>query len=164
MQKMKHLSAFLLLASLSLSAAIPEPVLKADFDGKTDGGTVKGKITYAPGVRGQAAKLAEGIITFPAAKGVTAEAGTVTVWIRPVNWKWSKKNFVTFVGAGKSYSLYKFHLPLGLLMKYGHGPKSGKGFIYVNRKAEKLPDHQWLALGATWSSNALSSTVAQRML
>ena len=148
---MKHLIAFLLPAVLSLSAAIPEPVLKADFDGKTDGGTVKGKVSYAPGVRGLAAKLADGIVTFPAAKGVTAESGTVTVWIKPVNWKWSKKNFITFVGAGKSYSLYKFHLPLGLLMKYGHGPKSGKGFLYVNRKAEKLPDGQWLALGATWS-------------
>jgi len=151
MQKKKRLAAFLLTASLSLAAAIPEPALKADFDGNTDGGTAAGKVTFVPGVQGQAVKIADATVTFPKVKGLTALEGTATVWIKPENWKWSKKNFINFLASDKSYLLYKFHLPLGLLMKYGQGKKFGQHFIYVNEKAEKLPDNRWLALGVTWS-------------
>ena len=139
-------------------AAIPGPVLKAEFDGTTETGKLSGKADYIDGVRGKAIVLADALVTFPQIGKLDTGEGTATIWIKPVNWKWSKKEFVFFlntvVNKTNRFALYKYNLPLGLLAFYGSPGKHGVTQTYVNRRNEFLPDDTWLAVGAVWSKKA----------
>ena len=147
---MKRLTALLALAAFSLAAAVPEPLLKADFEGDTGSGKLKGKAQYVQGVQGKAVRLADAQITFPMLEKLSPAEGTATIWVKPVNWSWKKKEFVFFLTT-KGILLYKYHLPLGLLANYGLSGKFGVGRTYANMDWSKFPENTWMALGMTWS-------------
>ncbi|MCK5806182.1 MAG: hypothetical protein KAI66_25345, partial [Lentisphaeria bacterium] len=101
-----------------------EAVFRALFDGQPDAhvaigdGTARvyGKVRYVKGIRGKAAVLGgRRRIVFQAGANVPDKAGTLSLWVRPLNWTPSTENFVFFLALflphEKQYSdllLYKY--------------------------------------------------------
>ena len=96
---MKYSILAIFAAAVSVFAA--EPAAIYDFEGSTglpeSSLKGKGKIEFVEGIRGKAVKMADNTLNIPCPEGVTGEAGTVALWIKPVNWNHSSKEFVWFL-------------------------------------------------------------------
>ena len=169
---MKRNAILIIAAVFCCAASALEPAAQYDFDGNTGKAEVKGKIRYVEGIRGQAAALANAKITFPCPAGVTPAEGTVTLWVKPLNWDSSAKEFVFFlqnVNREKNgrIILYKYKNPgLGLTFWFGNpGGKHGRDCCYTNAPKQKLEKGQWTHLAVTWSrkSNLIAIFVNGQM-
>ena len=154
-------TASLIAAALCWTAAATEPVVQYDFDGNTGKAQSKGEVRYVEGIRGQAAALADATISFPCPAGITPAEGTVSLWVNPLNWDSSAKEFVFFlqnVNADKTgrIILYKYKNPgLGLTFWFGKpGGKHGQECCYTNAPKLELKKGQWVQLAITWSRKA----------
>ena len=155
---MKH--CFLAIFSLlALPLLAVKPVAEYNFDSPLPAAMTKGKISYVPGIRGKAVQLGNSTVTIPCPKGVTPHEGTISMWIKPVNWDSTKKEFVFFVqnvNAKKNgrIILYKYSdSGLGTTFWFGNpqGAKSRDNCYASTRKKDDLKQGEWALLSATWS-------------
>ena len=151
----------LIAAAFCCAASAIEPVAQYDFDGNAGKAEVKGKVRYIEGIRGQAAVLADARISFRCPAGVTPAEGTISLWVKPLNWDSSAKEFVFFlqnVNAGRTgrIILYKYKNPgLGLTFWFGNpNGKHGRDCCYTNASKPKLETEKWTQLAVTWSRKA----------
>ena len=150
----------LALAGLTLipvNAAV-KPAIFADFEDSTGVGKLIGDAKYVPGVSGKAIRLADAIVKFTPTKSMSPNEGTVTLWVKPVNWKWQTPKFLFFIsnklGKGSKVCqilLEKYHNKLGLLFQYGHAGVKSKTTIYSNYTWDHFENDCWYALGISWS-------------
>ena len=150
--KTKHLLFMTAFASAMLYGADLKPIAAFDFEGSVPGATTEGTPEYVQGVSGKAVRLSESLIKLPKFAELSPEEGSATVWIRPVNWEWNKKEFIFFLTSGDTrLNLYKYHVPLGLLFNYGNRGETTKKNTYANVPWDKFPSQSWMSLGITWS-------------
>jgi hypothetical protein len=152
----------LLFGSLVVSAlclAQTAPVITISFDGHFNGvtaagplaGTPEGKPEFAPGKFGQALKSGPptGYVNYPADL-LQREAGTVEMWVCPLDWTPAEEFFHVFFdvhGEGALY-LYKYYQGTNLLMlscAQGNGP-------YAESRARlNWQPGEWHHIAGTWS-------------
>lgn len=135
------------------------PVITVSFDEDLNGvtaagplvGTPEGKPVLAPGKFGQALKSgpATGYANYPAAL-LQREAGTVEMWVCPLDWTPAEEFFHVFFdvhGEGALY-LYKYYQGNNLLMlacPHGNGP-------YAESRARLgWQPGEWHHIAGTWS-------------
>ena len=149
-----------LLAVLS-SVVYSAPIVQYDFEGNADKAEIKGKFKYVEGVQGKALALSDGTAKIACPAKITPNEGTVTMWVKPMNWSSADKEFMFFLqnvnadGDGRII-LYKYESPgLGLLFWYGN-PKGKKQeeSCYANSNEVKLEKDKWSFLAITWSRKA----------
>ena len=137
------------------------PVFQADFDGTPVPAkgkcTVNGPVKYIDGINGKAIVLADANIGYSLSQKIMEKEGTVTFWIKPLNWTWGKNNFIHFFSAGDSERENNF-----LLYKYMMTPNKELGLLwlvrqstghetYANISTNKWKSDKWYFLAATWS-------------
>lgn len=146
-----------------LSAAVP--LVQYDFDSpdKLPAKALKGKAEYVPGVRGKAIKLADAVVTLPRPAKLNPQEGTAALWVKPVNWDSSKKEFVFFLQSNSPKKdgrmiLYKYSgtAGLGTTLWYGNpnGAKGRENTYACTRKITDMKQGEWIFLAATWSRKA----------
>lgn len=160
---MKHtFLAILTLAAASVFAA--EPAAKYDFDGTTGLPETalkgKGKIEFVDGVKGKAIKIADNTLTIPCPEGFNGENGSIALWIKPVNWDHSSKEFLSFLfsenktGTGR-FHLYKYRSPDGLGLTYWYGnPKNDKQKTVVAYRQAAYKKGEWFFFVMTWNKKS----------
>ena len=164
---MRHLLPLLMLLTVSLAAAQTAPVLTMDFekgfDAQSPAGVVKatvdGKPELVPGKFGQALKSGPGTgyLNFPT-NLLKSTAGTVEMWVCPVDWRPADREFHAFFdlrGEGALY-LYKYVDGTNLLMlscANGGGPYFSSAFALNWKPGE------WHHIAGTWSASGVRSYV-----
>ena len=154
--------AIFALAATAVFAA--EPAVTYDFEGTTGLPATalkgKGKIEFVDGVKGKAIKMADNTLNLPSPEGVTGEAGSVALWIKPVNWDHSSKEFVSFLfNQNKSVTgrmhIYKYREPdgLGITFWYGNPQNDKLKTITAHRKA-KYKKGEWFFFVMTWDKKS----------
>ena len=146
----------------ALSCAVHSATIEQfDFDGNAGKAEVTGKVRYVDGVRGKALALSDGTARIACPAKITPSEGTMTMWVKPMNWSSEDKEFFCFLqnvnaeGDGRII-LYKYQNPgLGLLFWYGNpkGEKT-KDSCYANSNEAKLEKGKWSFLAITWSRKA----------
>ncbi len=148
-----------LLATVSAHAA-PKPTLSLDFDEGFDGvgtdgkvaATLEGKPELAEGKFGKALKSgpATGYLHFPTKAILSKDAGTVEMWVCPVDWEGSEEKFHAFFdvrGQGVLY-LYKYYQG-GLLML--SGPEMSGPYHSASAAISSWKPGEWHHIAGTWS-------------
>ncbi len=125
-------------------------------------------LPFEAGVRGQAVRVGDAWLEYPAEGNLNARAGTVSLWVKPVNWAGKNDDFHTLFEAGAGDE----HL---ILYKYfkGGGENLGNRFcFYVRSKAPVESPHagtrmltsdamagwqagEWHHVAATWAPGDL---------
>jgi hypothetical protein len=145
------------------------PLFQANFekslDATTSGGSPaaksEGEVEYIPGIDGLAAVLGNrSRLQYASAGNIRLEAGTILLWVKPLNWSWQAGEFMEFFRLDSpadrsSLLLYKFQKPsadFGLVWLAGHQRKSeGKPEWTIAKKRLSFRDDQgWRLLAATW--------------
>ncbi len=159
---MKTLRALMLLGCLpaaTVGLAQTAPVITISFDKDFNGataagplvGTPDGKPELAPGKFGQALKSGPptGYVNYPADL-LQREAGTVEMWVCPLDWTPAEELFHVFFdvrGEGALY-LYKYYQGTNLLMlacPHGNGPYA------ESRAGLNWQPGEWHHIAGTWS-------------
>ncbi|MBQ9502942.1 MAG: hypothetical protein IJU70_12350 [Lentisphaeria bacterium] len=162
---MKRTIAFLGALGFSSALFAATPVARYDFDGATGlpDKALKGKVSYDEGVRGKALKMADAVLTIPRPAKLSPQEGTVTLWLKPVNWDGSRKEFVFFLQSlNKARNgrliLYKYSgaAGLGTTLWFGNpdGKKSKENTYVCTRKKTDMEQGKWYFLAAAWSRKA----------
>ncbi|MHB8995834.1 MAG: glycoside hydrolase domain-containing protein [Armatimonadota bacterium] len=155
----------LLATSLVIAQTAPVFTLNFEqgFDGQSAAGPVKatldGKPVLAPGKFGQALKSgpSTGYLNFPSTL-LKPTSGTVEMWVSPLDWVPSAKEFHAFFdtrGEGALY-LYKYFDASNLLMlscANGSGPYFSTAFPLQWKPGE------WHHIAGTWSANGVLAYV-----
>ena len=160
---MKH-TVIALFAVLTASVFAVEPAATYDFEGTTglpeSALKGKGKIEFVEGVKGKAIKMADNTLNLPCPEGVTGEAGSVAMWIKPVNWNHSSKEFVSFLfNQNKSVTgrmhIYKYREPdgLGITFWYGSTKNDKLKTVTAYRKAD-YQQGEWFFFVMTWDKKS----------
>ena len=149
----------LLLPFLLCSAAIAaEPVIKLDFENAAE----TKKMPTADGVSGKGILLTNQEFVIPSQGKVTPAEGSVTFWIKPVDWDMNSKEFKFLLSAEDTKAqkgrmiIYKYKNPgLGFTFLFGANGKVTKDFIYTNKDDKSLLNkNQWNFIAATWNTKA----------
>ena len=160
---MKH-TVIALFAVLTASVFAVEPAATYDFEGTTglpeSALKGKGKIEFVEGIRGKAVKMADNTLNIPCPEGVTGEAGTVALWIKPVNWDHTAKEFVSFLfnqnktATGRMH-IYKYCNPNGLGLTYWYGnPKDDKLKTVTAYRKANYKKGEWFFFVMTWDKKS----------
>lgn len=123
--------------------------------------TVQGQVNYVPGVRGRAAVVgSQGHLVYLASQNFHPEQGTLSLWMRPVDWEGGDDQFhFLFFCASETPStrerllLYKF-FKSDLLTALWDGPK-GVSPALLQAPHEWDPQH-WRHYALTWSATELA--------
>lgn len=157
MKKILFISA--IFSSLLISAA--EPVARYDFE-FTASLDIKGrgKAELVPGLRGKALQIFNAAVTIPCPENFTPAKGTIILWIKPVNWDDSKKEFVFFLqNTNKDKSarliLYKYagNRNMGTTFYFGSIDDAKKRTILGYPKAD-MASGKWFCFAVTWDKDA----------
>ena len=159
---MKYSILAIFAAAVSVFAA--EPAATYDFEGTTGLPETalrgKGKIEFVDGVKGKAVKMADNTLAIPCPEGVNGECGSVALWIKPVNWDHSTKEFVSFLfsenktGTGRMH-LYKYRNPGGLGLTYWYGsPKDDKLKTVTAYRQANYKQGEWFFFVMTWDKKS----------
>ena len=157
---MKHLFAGI--AVLAGSFLMAAPVVQYDFDGKTGNAKALGKYRYVDGFRNKAIALTDGTVKIPCPAKVNPEEGSLSFWVKPMNWDSSVTEFVFLLQNNSPEKngriiLYKYREPKGLGLTFWMGNpqgKKGQGNGYTNTNNHKLEKGKWTFLTITWSRKA----------
>lgn len=160
---MKHL-IFGILFSCAAALTAATPAAQYDFDDSTGLPDTalkgKGKVEYVDGVKGKAIKMSDNTLTIPCPEGMTAEEGTIAMWIKPVNWDSSREEFVFFLFNQNQEKdgrmiLYKYRNPngLGLTFWYGNPDDAKKKAVSAWPKAD-YQQGEWIFYAVTWSKKS----------
>ena len=159
-----HICFLLFFVALACFSA-PKPVAEYDFDGNSGDGILKGKAKarYEEGRKGTAIVLGDVQLAIPCPKGVNTEEGSVTMWVKPLNWDSEVQEFVTFLQTlapdkkGRMM-LYKYVNPKGLGLTFWFGRLDGapgtRPNRYANQNPYKMEKGKWKRLGISWSKKA----------
>lgn len=160
---MKH-TFFAIFALAATAVFAVEPAAKYDFEGTTglpaSALKGKGKIEFVDGVKGKAIKMADNTLTLPCPEGVNGEEGSIALWIKPVNWDHTTKEFVTFLfGQNKTVTgrmhLYKYRNPNGLGLTYWYGdPKNDNSKTVVAYRKANYKKGEWFFFVMTWDKKS----------
>ena len=147
---------------LTCSFLMAAPVSEYHFDGKTENAKAIGKHRYVDGVRDKAIALTDGIVKIPCPKKVNPQEGSLSFWVKPMNWDSSVTEFVFLLQNNSPEKngriiLYKYREPKGLGLTFWMGNpqgNKGKGNGYANTNNHKLEKGKWTFLTLTWSKKA----------
>jgi len=119
-----------------------------------------GQPTFAPGKFGQALLCGpeQALIHYPTAGNVLPPAGTISLWVRPLNWTPDDGHFHVFFESGTEGKglgwliFYKYYQGGWLLLRYADekdqvGMAKAEGYAW--------PPGEWHHLAGTWSPEAL---------
>jgi hypothetical protein len=141
---------------------VEEMLFRASFDGSAEPQValgnpqpqLDGEVEYTDGKRGQAVVVGEkGTISYQSAGNLEAQAGSIAMWVKPLNWKWDDDKFHIFFdshGEGR-LMLYKFYdAAMGVLCKVADE--------YGNANRAEAPttgraSDQWCHFVGTWMKN-----------
>jgi hypothetical protein len=141
----------------------PPPTLLLDFengvagvgrDGQTIAPRVEGKAEFQDGKFGKAfvSGPGAGYLHFPTAGVVSKQAGTVEMWVMPIDWSGDDEEFHMFFkvsGDGMIY-LYKYYRSiLGMLLLSNGGGDKRNRLTYKN--VDDWKPGQWRHIAATWT-------------
>jgi len=160
---MRQFIALLGLLIATFCAAQTAPVATISFDTDTNGATAAGvlageadgKPVLVPGRTGQALKSGPGTgyVWFPSSV-LKAESGTVEMWVQPLDWEPSQREFHVFFdthGEGALY-LYKYLDGHNLLML---SCESTQGPYYSAPFGLNWKPGEWHHIAGTWSSRGV---------
>jgi hypothetical protein len=165
--KKAFLSILCILTCVIAAYAAPQPTLSMDFENGVNGvgqngqiipARVEGKTKIVDGNFGKGFQSgpSSGYLYFPTKGVLSLKAGTVEMWVCPVNWSGDEKKFHVFFdahGAGALY-LYKFWTK-GLLML--STPDINRGpFMSIDGDINNWKPGQWHQIVGTWSANLQS--------
>ncbi|MBU0477549.1 hypothetical protein KKC91_03155 [bacterium] len=145
----------------------PEDILfYAPYDGKAEAeiaigspaAEVKGEVDYIEGKKGKAIVLGDAKLIYKAAENLNLDAGTISMWVKPVNWDGKKEmfHFLFYAIAPDETILiiYKhFNPKLGLLFLCGQrtGLKDGKRMHEYANTPEDWVKNEWMHIASTWN-------------
>ena len=151
-------------AAVAIALAATEPVFYADFENGFDGrdaqgacaGTVEGTPELAAGKFGQALKSGPttGYVYYPVAGHVQPAAGTVEMWVCPLDWVPAEDKFHVFFEAknlGCIY-LYKYWQQSNLLML---SASNTTGPYYSAAMSLQWQPGEWHHIAGTWSTDGV---------
>jgi len=160
-----------LLAALAPAMAQLEPVLHVSFDENFDGVSPKGVVsgtkeerpTLVPGKVGQALKSGPGTgyVQFPTRGIINPVEGTVEMWVCPLDWTFSDREFHVFFDVTQGEGLlclYKFWELASLLMLGSE--KSSGPYDYYGFPAAWEPG-EWHHIAGTWSAKGTKEAGVQ---
>ena len=143
--------------------APPKPTLTLDFengvdgvgaDGQTIKATVEGKAILEDGKFGKAFKSGEesGYLHFPTKGIVSTQAGTVEMWVMPIDWSGDEQKFHTFFRARGNgdlhfYKFYRSSLGLVFLTNAGDGALNN----FASKNIDSWKPGEWHHIAITWS-------------
>lgn len=156
------LFGLLVFCTAALSAAAP--AAQYDFEDSTGLPDTalkgKGKVEYIAGVKGKAIKMSDNTLTIPCPEGLTAEQGTIAMWIKPVNWDSSREEFLFFLynqnkAKDGRFILYKYRNPngMGLTFWYGNPDDTKKRTVSAYPKAS-YKQGEWFFYAVTWNKKS----------
>ena len=138
-----------------------EPVARYDFEFTTSLDVKgKGKAELVPGLKGKAIQLTNATVTIPCPEKLTPEKGTIILWIKPVNWDDTKKEFVFFLqnfnkdNTGRLI-LYKYagNRNMGTTFFYG-SPSDAKSRSVLGYPKADMASGKWFCFAVTWDKAA----------
>jgi hypothetical protein len=152
-----------LLLFCGIAHAQPQPALSLDFEdgvnatlpgGKTLAPRVEGKVELQNGKFGKAFKSGpdSGYLHFPTEGIVSLRAGTVEMWVMPIDWTGEERAFHSFFdarGPGGSLFLYKYFTHDILLMLTASAPGGPNQSARANVASWK--PGEWHHIAGTWS-------------
>ena len=136
-------------------AAAVEPVIRYDFETAEE----RRGLPDAPGVSGRGLLLTDRPFVMPSRGKISPAEGTLSLWIKPLDWDMSEKEFKHLLSAEDTSAqkgrliLYKYKTPgLGLVFLFGANGKVTREFIYANKNDPKLLERdKWNFIAAAWS-------------
>jgi len=154
-----------------------EPLFHATFDGTLEAvsaagaGTplaVEGAVEYAPGRIGQALVCGPelGAVRYRLAGNLLPAAGTISLWVKPLNWTPADGNFHVFLEAGSEGGrmgwllLYKYYQSGWLLLRIA----DEKGHVGMANRELRWREGEWHHVAATWSVDGLKIFVDGELL
>ena len=154
-----------LLAALLLTVAAPEPpvIFHATFDGTTEADavgqtkpvSVEGPVAYRPGKLGQALLCGEGgaAVEYSTAGNLRATAGTIAMWVSPVDWTGDEDQFHVWIEAKDPgwLVLYRYYQG-GLTMLTG---SDGGHYRAAGSPRIKWQPGSWHHIAGTWRARQL---------
>lgn len=165
------LNAVALLASPSIPAAEQGLLFHASFDGTLEAVSTLGsgspvrvtgaaEPTFAPGKYGEAlvAGPEQALIHYSTEGNLIPQSGTVSLWLKPVDWRPEETGFHTFLEAGAQDGnlgwllLYKYYQNGWLLLRYAD--ERGQVGMATAERLGWQPD-EWHHVAATWSADAM---------
>ena len=81
-------------AALVCCTVMAEIAASYDFDGKTGNAKAAGKFRYVDGFRNKAIALSDGTVRIPCPANLTPEEGSISFWVKPMNWDSSVTEFL----------------------------------------------------------------------
>lgn len=164
------LAGWLVFASMEGRA---EPVFRVDFEDTLQAtqaaGSAEGQadaaVEYVEGLDGKAAVLGNSHrLRYAAKDNIKLDAGTILMWIKPLNWDWQTEKFVEFLRLDEpndrsTLLLYKYTKPgaeFGLVWLAGLQRKDGEKALWTTAKEpiKATGAGQWMLLAATWDQSA----------
>ena len=122
--------------------------------------TGTGEVSYAPGRLGRALVCGPDLplIKYATPGNLMAPSGTISLWVKPENWRPSDRNFHSFFESGTNAGttgwliLYKYYQSGWLLLRYAD--EKGQVGMATADRYDWTPG-QWHHLAGTWSAHAL---------
>ena len=81
-------------AALVCCTVMADVAASYDFDGKTGNAKAAGKFRYVDGFRNKAIALSDGTVRIPCPANLTPEEGSISFWVKPMNWDSSVTEFL----------------------------------------------------------------------
>ncbi|MDP6504087.1 MAG: DUF6067 family protein, partial [Planctomycetota bacterium] len=159
----EKLSEFISLESgMTLYAPLDDNAEPLETSGKRPSDA--GKVEFAPGVRGNAFLFrdAEGFIDYATKGVVSTDAGTISVWVKPLEWGKSDthiRHFMTFTAGEQDRGyfcwLYKFFSSPAYFLVWE--PDYGRPVLVRSKKGWE--QGKWQHFVATWNGNRMGLVV-----
>lgn len=139
-----------------------EVLFRASFDGSAKPEVARGnpeaqlhgKIEYTEGKLGQAVIVGEmGAVSYQSAGNLDPQAGSIAMWVKPLNWKWDDDKFhIFFDSHGLGWlMLHKFYsAPMGVLCRIADEYDNAN---YAAAPTTGWPKDDWRHFVGTWTRN-----------
>ena len=178
----KILTILILLGCVTLLAELPEPIIHADFDldfrAKTPTGTIEGKhsvslnmetlsVLLQPGIKGKAARIGAqtvnkktkaDFIHYPA-KGLNPKQGTISFWLKPLDWDFNDPKFHVFCEAKGDDSvliIYKYNIGRFPAFIFGRlKAVKGQRWMLARTPRPKWETNEFHHLAFTWDEECI---------
>lgn len=124
-------------------------------DGQIIAPRVDGNAEFVEGKFGKAFKSGPGAgyLYFPVSDLITPQAGTVEMWVQPIDWSGDEKSFHSFFrarGEGEIH-LYKYFTDIGLLLLTNDGKPGSRNRLAL-KNVDAWKPGEWQHIAATWSA------------
>ena len=164
---MRALTLMLFALTPCLAAPLPTPIFSADFentlqasgpDGPIEPVNVAGEPTYQAGRIGQALLVGDDAcrVTYPAEGNLDPSQGTISLWVKPLDWRPQENKYHVFFEAGAPNEgwllFYIFYSWRQLLFR----PEDEAGrATYTRAEVSDWKPGQWRHIAATWTEGVI---------